>query len=293
LRRIAAPESSFNIDGTEFYGKVSFLKAGCVYASHLTTVSATYAQEITTPEMGCGLDGLLRKRSEQNELTGILNGIDQTWDARTCMHLPAQFAAGDWAGKRSNTEHLRKEFGLSASEGPLFGVVARLVHQKGLDLVIEAADTIVSSGGQLVVMGRGEPLLEDALSSVSRRHPREVAIAIRFDDAEARRVFAGSDFTLMPSRFEPCGLSQMYAQRFASLPIGHRTGGLAETIKDGKTGFLFDRPMNISFLGAICRAFGTYARQTMMNAMREAAMGQDFQWQSSAASYQDLYTRLS
>jgi starch synthase len=293
LARIGAPESSFHIDGLEFYGKVSFLKAGLIYASHLTTVSETYAKEITTPELGCGLDGVLRKRAARAEITGILNGIDQSWDAATCPDLTAPFRLGDWKSRRTNTSHLQRQFGLAVSRGPLFGLVARLVHQKGVDLVLSAAETIVSSGGQLVVMGRGEQRFESALQAIHRKHPKSISVSIGFEDADARRIFAGSDFTLLPSRFEPCGLSQMYAQRFGSLPIGRKTGGLAETIQDGKTGFLFTDPSPESFMGAICRAFGTFSSRKRMNLMRSDAMSQSFEWANSALAYKKLYEQLA
>jgi starch synthase len=151
LRRIGAPADSFHIDGLEFYDKLSFLKGGLVYASHLTTVSATYAKEITTHELGCGLEGLLQRRSNAAQLTGILNGIDESWDPRVCAQLAQQFAPGDWAGKQANADYVRNQFGLALSRGPLFGLVARLVHQKGIDLVLSATDEIINAGGQIVV----------------------------------------------------------------------------------------------------------------------------------------------
>ena len=289
LRRIGAPAAAFNIDGVEFYGKASFLKAGLVHASHLTTVSATYAKEITTAEHGCGLDGLLRRRAEARQLSGILNGIDESWNPRTCPALAAPFAPGEWDGKNANADHVRNEFGLALSRGPLFGLVARLVHQKGVDLVLAAADTIVKSGGQIIVTGKGEARFETALKEAGRRNPDSFAAAIRFDDGEARRIFAGSDFTLMPSRFEPCGLSQMYAQRFGSLPIGRQTGGLSETIVDGETGFLFSDASAESLLGGISRAFATFRMKSRLNRMRERAMSQRFGWGHSARNYQQLY----
>src|SRR5215469_12007240 len=292
LRRIGAPESSFHIDGVEFYDKLSFLKGGIVYASHLTTVSATYAREITTPELGCGLEGLLRIRSEAQELTGILNGIDESWDPRFCAQLAQQFGAGDWDGKRANADYVRKQFGLAVSRGPIFGLVARLVHQKGIDLVLSAADEIVEAGGQIVVTGSGEPALEQALVAAHRRRPDSIGVVIGFNEAQARRIFAGSDFTLMPSRFEPCGLSQMYAQRFGSLPIGHQTGGLAETITDGETGFLFDQPSTESFLGGIRRAFGAFITKDRLDWMRRSAMARSFSWDLSAGCYSALYKKL-
>src|SRR5437660_945345 len=265
LRRIGAPESSFHIDGLEFYDHVSFLKGGLVYASHLTTVSATYAKEITTRELGCGLEGLLQRRSNAAQLTGILNGIDESWDPSACAHLAQTFAPGDWEGKQANADYVRKKFGLALSRGPLFGLVTRLVHQKGVDLVLFAAETIVAAGGQIVAIGSGEEHLERALKDTSRRFPDSIGVAIGFDDGEARRIFAGSDFTFMPSRFEPCGLSQMYAQRFGSLPIGHHTGGLSETIEDGKTGFLFREASVEGFLGGVCRAFSTFGSRARLN----------------------------
>lgn len=293
MRRIGAPEDSFHIDGLEFYDKLSFLKGGLNYSTHLTTVSETYAREITTEEFGCGLQGLLKKRSNASQLTGILNGIDETWDPRFCQELMRPFGAGDWEAKRANADGVRQQFGLALSRGPIFGLVARLVHQKGVDLVLAAADAIVSAGGQIVVTGRGEPAIENALMEAHRRRPDAIGVAIGFNDREARRIFAGSDFTLMPSRFEPCGLSQMYAQRFGSLPIGHQTGGLAETIIDGETGFLFNKPSTESFLGGILRAFATFGSQDRLNSMRRSAMAKSFSWNISAASYSSLYRKMS
>lgn len=292
LRRIGAPENSFHIDGLEFYDKLSFLKGGIVYASHLTTVSATYAREITTRELGCGLEGLLRIRSNAAQLTGILNGIDESWDPRFCAHLAQPFGAGDWQGKQANADYVRKQFGLAVSRGPIFGLVARLVHQKGVDLVLSAADEIVEAGGQIVVTGSGEPEIEQALIDARRRRPDAIGVSIGFNDAQARRIFAGSDFTLMPSRFEPCGLSQMYAQRFGSLPIGHQTGGLAETIQDGETGFLFPQPSAESFLSGVRRAFEAFMAKDRLDAMRRSAMARSFSWDLSAACYGALYKRL-
>ena len=291
LRRIGAPESSFHIDGLEFYDKLSFLKGGIVYASHLTTVSATYAREITTRELGCGLEGLLRQRSDAAQLTGILNGIDESWDPRACAQLAQTFGAGDWEGKQANADYVRKQFGLALSRGPIFGLVARLVHQKGVDLVLSAADEIIEAGGQIVVTGSGEPQIEQALVDAHRRRPDAIGVAIGFNDGQARRIFAGSDFTLMPSRFEPCGLSQMYAQRFGSLPIGHQTGGLAETIQDGETGFLFSQPSAESFLGGVRRAFEAFGAKDRLDAMRRSAMARSFSWDLSAACYSALYRK--
>jgi starch synthase len=289
LTSLGIPENSFHIDGVEFYNRLSFIKAGLVYASHLTTVSQTYAREITTAEFGCGLEGVLKQRADRNQLSGILNGIDESWDPRTCSSLSQQFGVGDWTERSVNAEDVRTQFGLAVSRGPLFALVARLVHQKGVDLVIDSAQTIVDAGGQIVVTGTGEARFEEALLQAQARFPQSIAVKIGFDDVDARKIFAGSDFTLTPSRFEPCGLSQMYAQRFGSSPIGHRTGGLAETIVDGETGFLFDRVSAHGFLGSLCRAFSTFGMKDRLDGMRRAAMTQAFNWTDSAAAYAALY----
>ncbi|RZK97813.1 MAG: glycogen synthase GlgA, partial [Methylobacterium sp.] len=272
MARLGMPEDAFDMNGVEFYGQLSFLKAGLYYATHVTTVSETYAREILTPDSGCGLDGLLRTRAAQGRLAGILNGIDESWDPRTDPHLATRFEADDWKGKRANAESVRRQFGLAVSRGPLFAIVSRLVHQKGIDLSIQAAETIVAEGGQLVAIGQGEARFEDALRGLARRHPDSVGVHVGFEERDARRMFAGSDFLLMPSRFEPCGLAQMYAQRFGSLPIVRRTGGLADTVEDGVTGFTFADPSPRGFTGAVRRALDTFAQKKRLNAMRRTAM---------------------
>ena len=291
LPRLGVPDSAFRMEGVEFYGKLSFLKAGIVYASHVTTVSETYAREITTPEFGCGLDGLLRQRASEGRLTGILNGIDESWDPRTDAHLESPFAPNDLKGKKSNADEVRREFGLAVTRGPLFAVVSRLVHQKGVDLTIESTESIVRQGGQVVVTGRGEDRFERAMEKLAERYPGQVGVRIGFDEATARRMYAGSDFLLMPSRFEPCGLSQMYAQRFGSLPIARETGGLADTIKDGLTGFLFRDPSLAALLGAVYRAVDAFGSRRKLNSMRRAAMAESYPWTKSASGYSGVYDR--
>ncbi|MGU3538214.1 glycogen synthase GlgA [Methylobacterium sp. A54F] len=291
LARLGVPDHAFQMNGVEFYGQLSFLKAGIFYASHVTTVSETYAREILTPDSGCGLDGLLRTRAAQGRLAGILNGIDESWDPRTDPHLATRFEADDWKGKRANTEAVRRQFGLALSRGPLFAIVSRLVHQKGIDLSIQAAETIVAEGGQLVVIGQGEGRFEDALRGLARRHPDTVGVHVGFRETDARRMFAGSDFLLMPSRFEPCGLAQMYAQRFGSLPIVRRTGGLADTVEDGVTGFTFTDASPKGFSQAIRRALDTFGQKKRLNAMRRTAMSRSFGWDGAALNYSALYAR--
>nr|WP_283207226.1 glycogen synthase GlgA [Methylobacterium aerolatum] len=291
MHRIGVPEAAFQVEGCEFYGQLSFLKAGLYYASHVTTVSETYAREIQTEEMGCGLDGLLRVRAGQGRLAGILNGIDESWDPRTDPHLALTFEADDWKGKRANAEAVRRAFGIAVSRGPLFAIVSRLVHQKGIDLSLEAAHTIVAEGGQLVVIGQGEGRFENALRGLAKRHPDQVGVQVGFEEGQARRIFAGSDFLLMPSRFEPCGLAQMYAQRFGSLPIVRQTGGLADTVEDGATGFTFSDPSPTGLTGAVRRALDVFGSKKRLNAMRRKAMAARFGWDRAADGYADLYAR--
>ena len=289
LTRLGVPDSAFGIDGVEFYGKMSFLKAGIVYFFNVTSLSEIYSNEITTPEFGCGLDGLLRRCADEGRLTGILNGIDESWDPRSDPTLGSVFTPTDLKGKKQNADDIRRDFGLAVSRGPLFAVVSRLVHQKGVDLTIESTESIVRQGGQVVVTGRGEDRFERDLEGLAARYPGQVGVRIGFDEAPARRMFAGSDFLLMPSRFEPCGLSQMYAQRMGSLPIARETGGLADTIKDGVTGFLFRDPSLASLLGAVYRAVDAYGSRRRLNAMRRAAMAECFAWDRSATGYGAVY----
>ena len=234
--------------------------------------------------------GLLAERANEGRLTGIRNGVDASWDPRADRRNPYRFDAHRW--KERYADYVRGAFGLSLSAGPLFAFVARLVHQKGFDLVLEASETIVARGGQIVIVGRGEPEYERATAELARRYPHAVGAHIGFDAEEARAVFAGADFLLMPSRYEPCGLSQMYAQRFGALPIGHRTGGLAETIEEGRTGFLFDRLDIAAFDDAIDDAFAVFEAPLELQAMRRAAMAKDFSWTDSALAYGALYRKL-
>lgn len=291
LSHLGIPDAAFQINGVEFYGKLSFLKAGIYYSSHITTVSSTYAREITRPEFGCGLDGLLRIRAEQGRLDGIINGIDESWDPSRDPYLVSPFSAENCRGKRANANNVRKNFGLALSKGPLFAVVSRLVHQKGVDLAISAAETIVAQGGQIAVIGQGEPRFEAELQALASRHPGSVGVKIGYDEGAARRMYAGSDFLLMPSRFEPCGLSQMYAQRFGSLPIAHKTGGLADTIEDGVNGFLFGEPSLNRFKDAIKRGLETFRSRSRLTTMRRAAMQRPHGWDRSASRYQEVYER--
>ncbi|HEY8288296.1 MAG TPA: glycogen synthase GlgA [Acetobacteraceae bacterium] len=290
--RLGIPDTAFDINGVEFHGLVSFLKAGSFYASHVTTVSPTYAREITLEKCGAGLHGLMQRRAALGQLSGIVNGIDESWDPGSDPHLPHHFDPDDLNGKQWNADAVRTGLCLRPSNGPLFGIVSRLVHQKGLDLVAGAANEIVENGGQIAILGLGDPEIEHMLSRTSRRHRDDVGVLIGFNEPMARRIVAGSDFTLMPSRFEPCGLTQMQAQRYGALPIAHATGGLADTIDDGETGFLFSDLSSAGLMAACHRAFDAYQDDAQLAEMRRTAMRRSFDWAGAAAEYELLYRRL-
>jgi starch synthase len=289
---LAIPDAAFDINGVEFHGRVSFLKAGGFYASHVTTVSPTYATEITTERQGAGLHGLMETRAASGQLSGIVNGIDESWDPGSDRHLPYNFDPNDLNGKQATADTVREGLCLRPSDGPLFGIVSRLVHQKGLDLVAEAANDIVENGGQIAILGLGDPDIEHMLSRTSRRHRDDIGVLIGFNEPMARRIVAASDFTLMPSRFEPCGLTQMQAQRYGALPIAHATGGLADTIDDGTTGFLFSTLSPDGLMEACHRAFDAFDDEGQLAGMRRAAMARCFSWAGAAAEYEALYRRL-
>jgi len=289
---LGIPDRAFGIEGVEFHGSISFLKAGIFYSSHVTTVSPGYAREITTEAFGAGLHGLMRTKSERGQVSGIANGIDDSWDPTSNSNLPRHFDAADLEGKRELANGVREVLCLEPSEGPLFGVVSRLVHQKGLDLVADTADHIVDSGGQIVLLGMGDPEVEQMLSGMSRRNRKSIGLLIGFNDVMEHRILGGSDFCLMPSRFEPCGLTQMHAQRYGALPIAHATGGLSDTIEDGRTGFLFSDFSTDGLKYACRRAFDVYAKDERLEEMRQAAMARTFSWSESALHYRQLYRRL-
>lgn len=289
---LGLPEEALSADGMEFYGDLSFLKAGINYATQITTVSHTYAHEITSPVFGCGLEGLLRRKANEGRLSGFVNGIDDSWHPRQDPRLVEGFSAHDWQGKQANTRYVERAFGFAEESAPLFAVVSRLVHQKGIDLTIAAAETIVAGGGRIAIIGQGERALERQVEELTRRYPGRIGVNLNFCETEARRILAGSDFLLMPSRYEPCGLSQSYAQCYGSLPIARRTGGLADTIEDGVSGFLFRESTLESYLGAIHRALNVYRHPVLLNAMRGKAMRAPLYWHQSVKPYDRLYRRL-
>lgn len=300
LGLVGLPWESFRIDGLEFNGYVSYLKAGLYYSDRLTTVSPTYAWEITTPEGGRGLHGLLQGRARAGHLEGIVNGVDYAlWDPSVDSLIARRYGPDDVAeGKAANKAALQADMGLHAdSAAPLVGMVSRFSDQKGVDLVVEAARYMVDAGAQLVIVGSGEWWLEQAVAGLAQAFPGRVAARIGYDEPLAHRVQAGCDLFLVPSRFEPCGLTQLYALRYGTLPLVRRTGGLADTVRDlsdeaNGTGVLFDSATTEGLLSAFYRALEVYRRQEACHAARQRAMRQDFGWDRAAASYLALYTDL-
>jgi starch synthase len=288
----------FTPAGIEFFGNLSFLKGGLVFADVLTTVSPTYALEIQAPEHGERLDGVLRERAA--DLVGILNGLDEeTWDPATDSEIPKRFSSGDLDGKAVCKAALREELGLSVPPGraPLCAVVSRLAEQKGLDLVAASVPALVEAGAQLVVLGAGEPRYEWMFNEVGRAHPGTVAVRLAFDGALARRIYAAADLFLMPSRYEPCGLGQLIALRYGAVPVVHRTGGLADTVRDwvpatGQgTGFVFAPHTPEACREAIGRALAAYRDPGQWRGLVANAMAEDFSWRTSAEAYVSAYRR--
>lgn len=276
----------------EFYGQINFLKAGLVHADLLTTVSPTYAREIQTPELGCGLDGVLRERSAA--LRGILNGVDYAeWDPSRDPHLPARYSSQDLSGKVLCKAALQRRFGLPPRpETPVAGIVTRLSDQKGIDLLLEASEALAAEDLEIVLLGCGDRSYQEAVVRMADRYRNRISVQVAFDNALAHLVEAGSDLYLMPSRYEPCGLNQMYSLRYGTVPVVRATGGLADTVIDGVTGFTFGPYTASAFLQAVRRALRAYEDLPAWRRMMGEGMKQDFSWTVSAARYRDLYRTL-
>jgi len=287
--------------GLEFYGKVNYLKGGILFADRITTVSRRYAEEIQTAEFGAGLDGVLRARADR--LSGILNGIDvETWNPETDPLIPSRYSKEKPAGKRRCKERLQEECGFEPDPTvPLIGMITRLSDQKGLDLLVPVLDRIRRVKHQLVLLGTGDERYHEILAALQRKRRKSLCVFLKFDNALAHRIEAGADIFLMPSRYEPCGLNQMYSLRYGTVPVVRATGGLAdtivdcseETLSDGTaTGFRFDDYTPEAFEDALRRALALYPeRRTWMKIVR-SGMSRDFSWARSAASYEQLYRTL-
>jgi len=294
---LGLPVEAWNVEAVEFYGQLNFLKAGIVYTDFVNTVSPTYAKEIQTEEYGCGLDGLLRSRSAK--LTGILNGIDyDVWNPAKDPILAQRYSESTIEKKDANKAALQKEAGLPVKANvPVLGMVSRVTEQKGFDILIPALPDLLSEGVQVVLLGAGEKKFETPLASVAASDPGFVAY-LKYDEAFAHRIYAGSDFFLMPSRFEPCGLGQMISLRYGTLPIARVTGGLTDTVIDlaaeptHGNGFTFEPYTPGALLDAARRAIAFFRGRRGWKGVRQRAMSLDLSWKASAKQYASLYERV-
>ncbi len=298
---LGLPASAMSVEGIEYFGGVGFLKGGIRFADKITTVSPTYAREILTPEFGMALDGLLRARAADVE--GVVNGIDdEIWNPETDATLTKTFSVRSLANRAANKTALRARFGLREdATGPLFGVVSRLTSQKGLDLLLACLPGLVARGGQLALLGTGEPALEAGFQTLAASHPSDVGCEIGYDERLAHLMQAGVDFLVVPSRFEPCGLTQLCALRYGAAPLVARVGGLADTVIDANeaalaagvaTGLQFYPPDVPALDHAIQRAFDLYADAETMRRLRLNGMRADVSWRAPAKRYAALYAKL-
>jgi starch synthase len=286
----------FTPAGIEYYGKLNFLKGALLFSDLLTTVSRTYAQEIQTPEFGCGLEGVLQERSAA--LHGVVNGIDyEVWNPATDGTIPKGYTADDREGKRACKAALQEELGLAQEPAPLVGMVTRLVEQKGLPLVLDALPGLLAEGVQLALLGSGEPALEEAFADAAAQHAGRVAVRLGYDARLARRIYAGADCFLMPSRYEPCGLGQLISLRYGTIPLVRWTGGLADTVKEfdpakqAGTGFGFAPFTGEALLECARRALAVFRQPRLWQRLMRNAMAEDFSWEASAREYVALYRK--
>lgn len=298
--QLRLPAHAFSVEGVEYYGGVGYLKAGVECADVVTTVSPTYSSEIRTPAFGMGLDGLLNNRSAT--VFGVLNGIDMdAWNPGDDAALAQVYNSTTLPSREVNKRAVQEAFGLESSDGPLFAVVSRLTWQKGIDLLVACIDELVASGGQLAVLGSGEAELENAVRGAAMRHPGRVGLVTGYNEKLSHLVQGGADLMVVPSRFEPCGLTQLYALRYGCIPLVSRVGGLNDTVIDANvaalqaevaTGIQFGPPSEAALRDAIRRAFVLFADEKGWRKMQRRAMKADVSWTSSAARYADLYASL-
>jgi starch synthase len=297
---LGLPAHAYAVDGLEYYGGISFLKGGLACADAISTVSPTYAHEITTPEFGMGLDGLLRAR--RNSLHGIVNGIDtDVWNPETDKDITQPYSVKTLDKRTANKRALEQRMELDKDDGILHGVVSRLTWQKGLDLLAEHLDWLVSSGARVALVGTGEAGIESAFREAAARHKGRIGISFKYDEALSHLVQAGADTMLVPSRFEPCGLTQLYGLRYGCVPVVGRTGGLADTVIDANeaalgpgvaTGLQFSPITSANLQSALERAARLYANKSVWTNIQKRGMAQDVSWNRSAETYLQLYKSL-
>jgi starch synthase len=288
------PDELYHIDGLEYYSQINLMKGGILFADRVTTVSPRYAKEIQTPEFGCGLDGVVQTRAE--DIVGLLNGVDSTvWNPSLDALIPSRYSAVNMAGKAVCRAELLKKCGFAADfKGPIFGMVARLTEQKGIDFVLANRDFFVREPCRLVVLGSGDRRMEEELRHLAATSPQSVYLSARLDEAMSHLIEAGSDFFVMPSVFEPCGLNQMYSQVYGTVPIVSRVGGLVDTVVDATadpvngTGLMCE-PSAASLRDALQRALVLFADKPRYAAVQQRGMAKDFSWKGAAAGYERLY----
>ncbi|TCP93699.1 starch synthase [Sphingomonas sp. PP-CE-1A-559] len=298
---LALPDEAFALDGVEYYGGVGFLKAGLEAADAITTVSPTYAAEIRRGEFGMGLEGLINDRA--GRVTGIVNGIDPAvWNPETDASLPARYTARTLARRRTNKRTIETLFGLDTGDGPIFTVISRLTWQKGMDVLAGALDELVALGGRLALLGSGDTELELAFLAAAERHPGRIGVRIGYDEPVSHLLQGGADAILIPSRFEPCGLTQLYGLAYGCIPVVARTGGLADTVIDANeaaiaagvaTGIQHDGVTPEALSHALRRTMALYARPDRWSMLQRNAMRADFSWDESGRRYADLYASLT
>lgn len=300
LGALELPRDIYSIDGIEYFDDISFLKGGIQFADAITTVSPTYAREILTPESGMGMNGLLRSR--YSDLHGIVNGIDtDIWNPATDPYLPQRYDVNSIHHRATNKQALMRRFGLQQTDGCIFASVSRMTWQKGLDVLVDCIDDIVAQGDSVVAIGRGDRDIEEAMCRAAERHPGHVAVEIGYDEDVAHLIFGGADALVQPSRFEPCGLTQLYALRYGCVPLVSRTGGLAETIIDANdaalsakvaTGIHFHPADKENVTLALMHARQLFQKPKIWRQLQESGMNTDFSWRRSALQYDVLYRRL-
>jgi starch synthase len=298
FKKLKLPADFWSMEAMEFHNQFSFIKGGLVFADWVTTVSPTYAEEIQTSKYGYGLEGLIGYRKDN--LTGIVNGVDYSvWNPGRDILIPVQFTARSLAHKIENKQALQEHFKLPVDKTiPVFAVISRLVEQKGIDLILKIVPDLVKQKAQLIVLGSGDSKLETGIRDAVKKYPKQVAAHIGYDEALSHHIEAGADIFLMPSRFEPCGLNQIYSQRYGTVPIVRNTGGLADTVTDTTpetiesktaTGFSFNKAKATALLKTVERALGYYRQPEIWQQIVCTGMKQDFSWKRSAQLYIELY----
>lgn len=293
VEKAGLPMSLFNMHQLETWGAFNFLKSGVVFADQVNTVSERYAKEIQTPQFGCTLEGLMKHLWDTGRLNGILNGIDtDRFNPMTDPAIAAHFGPGNLAGKAKCRNALIEELGFSKkTKSPIAGVVSRLSDQKGMDLMLQVAEQTFDLPMRMVVLGQGDPWLADRFRELEHRYPKSFRFINAFDVDLAQRIYAGSDMFLMPSAFEPCGLGQLIALRYGTIPVVRRTGGLADTVFEGKNGFVFDHKDAVAYLDTLNRACQAWSDEAKWTRLVEGALAGDYGWGPSALRYVDMYQR--